>query len=91
MVTMLALAGCNVNQGLNPYGQANLGEIYPNYSPYNLIEYAKKWLPRRPLRRRGEARRRRRNPGWPLISGRLSSLRTRRRASRRLWLPCVFL
>ena len=36
----LALAGCNANQGVNPSGQANLGAIYPNYSPYNPIQYA---------------------------------------------------
>jgi hypothetical protein len=39
-VTGLALAGCNANQGVNPSGQANLGNIYPNYSPYNPIQYA---------------------------------------------------
>ncbi len=36
----LALAGCNANQGVNPSGQASLSAIYPNYSPYNPIEYA---------------------------------------------------
>ena len=35
-----ALAGCNANQGVNPSGQASLGAIYPNYSPYNPIQYA---------------------------------------------------
>ena len=35
-----ALAGCNANQGVNPSGQAKLGDIYPNYSPYNPIQYA---------------------------------------------------
>ena len=39
-VTSFALAGCNANQGVNPSGQANLGAIYPNYSPYNPIQYA---------------------------------------------------
>jgi|SRR5271165_4971102 len=39
-VTVLALAGCNANQGLNPSGQAKLGDIYPNYSSYDPIEYA---------------------------------------------------
>ena len=39
-VTPFALAGCNANQGVNPSGQANLGAIYPNYSPYNPIQYA---------------------------------------------------
>jgi hypothetical protein len=39
-VTGLALAGCNTNQGVSPSGQANLGAIYPNYSPYNPIQYA---------------------------------------------------
>jgi hypothetical protein len=37
---VLALAGCNANQGVNPSGQAKLGDIYPNYSPYNPIQYA---------------------------------------------------
>ncbi|HEV3189725.1 MAG TPA: hypothetical protein VGY54_04465 [Polyangiaceae bacterium] len=37
---MLALAGCNANQGLNPSGQANLAAIYPNYNPYNPSSYA---------------------------------------------------
>jgi hypothetical protein len=36
----LALAGCNANQGVNPSSQRNLADIYPNYSPYNPIEYA---------------------------------------------------
>ena len=36
----LALAGCNANQGVNPSGQANLANVYPNYSPYNPIQYA---------------------------------------------------
>jgi hypothetical protein len=39
-VTGLALAGCNANQGVSPSGQANLGAIYPNYTPYNPIQYA---------------------------------------------------
>jgi hypothetical protein len=39
-VTVLALAGCNANQGLNPSGQANLAAIYPNYNPYNPSSYA---------------------------------------------------
>jgi hypothetical protein len=39
-VTALALAGCNANQGVNPSGQANLANVYPNYSPYNPIQYA---------------------------------------------------
>jgi hypothetical protein len=39
-VTAFALAGCNANQTLNPSSQRALGDIYPNYSPYNPIEYA---------------------------------------------------
>jgi hypothetical protein len=39
-VAPLALAGCNANQGVNPSGRANLANIYPNYSPYNPIQYA---------------------------------------------------
>jgi hypothetical protein len=39
-VTALALAGCNANQAVNPSGQANLANVYPNYSPYNPIQYA---------------------------------------------------
>jgi len=35
-----ALAGCNANQAVAPSSQRNLAEIYPNYSPYNPIEYA---------------------------------------------------
>jgi hypothetical protein len=35
-----ALAGCNSSQGLNPTSQRTLAETYPNYSPYNPIEYA---------------------------------------------------
>ncbi len=45
IVIMLAaaafvLAGCNASQTLNPSGQANFGEIYPNYNPYNPASYA---------------------------------------------------
>ena len=39
-VAALALAGCNANQGVNPSSQRTLAETYPNYSPYNPIEYA---------------------------------------------------
>jgi hypothetical protein len=35
----LGLAGCNANQAPNPSRQAELGAIYPNYSPYNPIQY----------------------------------------------------
>jgi hypothetical protein len=35
-----ALAGCNANQGVNPSSQRTLAQTYPNYSPYNPIEYA---------------------------------------------------
>ena len=35
-----ALAASNANQGLNPSSQRTLAETYPNYSPYNPIEYA---------------------------------------------------
>ena len=38
-VAALALAGCNANQTVNASGQAELGKIYPNYSPYNPIQY----------------------------------------------------
>jgi hypothetical protein len=40
LVAAFALTGCNANQTLNPSSQRALGEIYPNYSPYNPIEYA---------------------------------------------------
>jgi hypothetical protein len=36
----LTLAGCNSNQTITPASQRTLGDIYPNYSPYNPIEYA---------------------------------------------------
>ncbi len=39
-VAALALAGCNANQTLNASGQANLGEIYPGYNPYDPSKYA---------------------------------------------------
>jgi hypothetical protein len=35
-----ALGGCNSSQGLNPTSQRSLAETYPNYTPYNPIEYA---------------------------------------------------
>jgi hypothetical protein len=35
-----ALAGCNTSQGVNPSSQRVLAATYPNYSPYNPIEYA---------------------------------------------------
>ena len=35
-----ALAGCNASQGVNPSSQRVLAATYPNYSPYNPIEYA---------------------------------------------------
>ena len=35
-----ALAGCNASQEVNPASQRTLAETYPNYSPYNPIEYA---------------------------------------------------
>jgi len=35
-----ALAGCNASEGPNLSSQRNLANIYPNYSPYNPIEYA---------------------------------------------------
>ena len=40
VVAALALAGCNANQTPNPSGQAAFGAVYPNYNPYNPIEYA---------------------------------------------------
>ena len=39
-VAAFALAGCNADQGVNPSSQRTLAETYPNYSPYNPIEYA---------------------------------------------------
>ena len=39
-VTAFALAGCNANQGVNPSSQRTLADTYPDYSPYNPIEYA---------------------------------------------------
>jgi hypothetical protein len=38
-VAALALAGCNANQTPNPSGQAALSAVYPNYNPYNPIDY----------------------------------------------------
>ena len=35
-----ALAACNTSQGVNPSSQRTLADTYPNYSPYNPIEYA---------------------------------------------------
>jgi hypothetical protein len=35
-----ALAGCNAGQEPNASSQRTLAETYPNYSPYNPIEYA---------------------------------------------------
>jgi hypothetical protein len=35
-----ALAGCNSGEGVNPSSQRTPANIYPNYSPYNPIEYA---------------------------------------------------
>ena len=35
-----ALAGCNANQTPNPSSQASLGEIYPDYNPYDPSKYA---------------------------------------------------
>ncbi len=39
-VAAFALAGCNANQTLNASGPKDLGAIYPNYNPYNPVEYA---------------------------------------------------
>jgi len=39
-VAALELAGCNANQTPNPSEQAALSAVYPNYNPYNPIEYA---------------------------------------------------
>jgi ABC-type nitrate/sulfonate/bicarbonate transport system substrate-binding protein len=36
----LALGGCNANQAVNASSQRNLGDIYPNYNPYNPVQYA---------------------------------------------------
>jgi len=36
----VALAGCNAGQEVNSSSQRTLAETYPNYSPYNPIEYA---------------------------------------------------
>ena len=35
-----ALAGCNASQGVNPSSQRTLADTYPNYTPYNPIQYA---------------------------------------------------
>jgi ABC-type nitrate/sulfonate/bicarbonate transport system substrate-binding protein len=35
-----ALAGCNANQGVNASSQRTLADTYPNYPPYNPIQYA---------------------------------------------------
>jgi ABC-type nitrate/sulfonate/bicarbonate transport system substrate-binding protein len=35
-----ALAGCNASQGVNASSQRTLAETYPNYTPYNPIQYA---------------------------------------------------
>jgi hypothetical protein len=35
-----ALAGCNAGQEPNSSSQRTLAAIYPNYSPYNPIQYA---------------------------------------------------
>jgi hypothetical protein len=35
-----ALAGCNSSQEVNASSQRTLAETYPDYSPYNPIEYA---------------------------------------------------
>jgi hypothetical protein len=35
-----ALAGCNANQGVNASSQRTLADNYPNYTPYNPIQYA---------------------------------------------------
>jgi hypothetical protein len=40
LLAAFGLGGCNANQGVNPSSQRNLAEVYPNYSPYNPIEYA---------------------------------------------------
>ena len=35
-----ALAGCNANQAVNPSSERTLADTYPNYTPYNPIQYA---------------------------------------------------
>jgi len=35
-----ALAGCNASQGVNASSQRTLADTYPNYTPYNPIQYA---------------------------------------------------
>jgi hypothetical protein len=39
LAVAFALAGCNANQGVNPSSQAAASSAYPNYNPYNPIEY----------------------------------------------------
>jgi hypothetical protein len=39
-LAVFALAGCNANQTPNPSSQASLGEIYPDYNPYDPSKYA---------------------------------------------------
>jgi hypothetical protein len=39
-VAASALAGCNANQAINPSGQADLSNIYPDYNSYNPDSYA---------------------------------------------------
>ncbi len=39
-VAAFVLAGCNANQTLNASGPRNLGEIYPDYNPYDPSKYA---------------------------------------------------
>jgi hypothetical protein len=39
-VAAFALSGCNANQPLNASGRRNLGDVYPNYNPYNPASYA---------------------------------------------------
>jgi ABC-type nitrate/sulfonate/bicarbonate transport system substrate-binding protein len=35
-----ALAGCNASQGVNASSRRTLADTYPNYTPYNPIQYA---------------------------------------------------
>jgi ABC-type nitrate/sulfonate/bicarbonate transport system substrate-binding protein len=35
-----ALGGCNASQGVNASSQRTLADTYPNYTPYNPIQYA---------------------------------------------------
>jgi uncharacterized lipoprotein YajG len=37
---VFVLAGCNANQTVNSSSQVSAGPYFPNYNPYNPVEYA---------------------------------------------------